>query len=227
MKRLQDASGHETRVGSEISGFEALQGVQRDLADRPKRVIQVRRDHVFEDLVEVYQDPSITENQIFVKLEGETGIDVNGVSREVLTLFWMHFRTHFCSGHTEFVPTINPKWFLSANLPVVLGRILHHGFVLQGLFPTFLCKATVMCLLTGEEPTEDVLLTSFFNFLPQNERGILQEALEGHLSKVQEQVLLIFCSFQFFKDSSPGHHSPPNSITGTYNSGCRTILHHC
>lgn len=116
------------------------------LADQLKHTAELRRDYMFDHLVKAYQDPSITESRIFTKIVGENGIDVNGESREEFTLLCLHFRT--CRGSTEFTPTLNPKWFLTANLPVAPGHILHHGFILHGIFPTFLSKATMVCPLT-------------------------------------------------------------------------------
>ena len=49
------------------------------------------------------------------------------------------------SGSTEFVPTLNPKWFLTANLPVAIGCILHNIFISHVIFTTCPSKATMDC----------------------------------------------------------------------------------
>lgn len=107
-----------------ISGFKVLQVVPCNLVDRPKWTLQVRRGYVFEDLVKPYQDPIITKSQIF-RLKNHRRVE--------------------SSGRTELVPTLNPKWFLTANLPVAIGCILHNIFTLHGIFTTCLSKATMDC----------------------------------------------------------------------------------
>lgn len=62
----------------------------------------------------------------------------------------------------------------------------------------------MVCLLADVQPAEDALLASFLNFLPDNERKTMQEALSGYLPIVQEQVMLIFAHFNFSKIPQQG-----------------------
>ena len=160
-------------------------------------MVEVRRSDVFEDLINVYKDPSISETRLFIKIAGETGIDVNGVSREIFTLFWQQFRTSYCHGNTEFTPAISPKCFVFPDALVAIGRILHHGFILHGILPAFFSKATMVCLLTPDIPLTQIVLPSFFKFLPPREADALQHAMQGYLVDECDRVQQIFSHFCF------------------------------
>lgn len=73
------------------------------------------------------------------------------------------------------IPLITPH---PENDFVTLGKILSHGFVITGYFPSFLSIACSSYLLSGNtEVSEDVLLQSFLNFVDDNEARGLQLCL--------------------------------------------------
>ena len=153
-------------------------------------MVEVRRSNVFEDLIKVHKDPSISESRLFVKIVGETGIDVNGVS------------SNFVHPTAMGILSSHPQSTLSALssqmlwLPLAAFYITA-SFCMVYCLHAFLSIATMMCLLTPDIPSTQIVLPSFLKFLPPREADALQHAMQGYLVDECDHVQQIFSHFCF------------------------------
>ena len=89
--------------------------------------------------------------------------------------FWDCFLARFCEGNTQFVFVPRPS--LTDEDYVAVGRIITHQFVLTGTFPVQVAEAQIVQAMFGQV-SEDCLVSSFLQLLPERERQILCEAQE-------------------------------------------------
>ena len=74
-------------------------------------------------------------------LEGEQGLDMDGLKREVFTIF---------EGQATFVPRVGPDVGLNSDYQSI-GRAISHGYLLIGIFPNTICKVFMAALLAGKD----------------------------------------------------------------------------
>ncbi|XP_060774037.1 uncharacterized protein LOC132884236 [Neoarius graeffei] len=152
------------------------------------RRMSIRRIKVVEDLLSVFMDSSIMYLTLKMYFVNENAIDDAGVSREVYTAFWEQFLEQ-CEGETERVPRLRPD-FCEAEWQAV-GRIWVKGLLDHGVMPVKLSKAFILACIHGIDSVDvDVLMMSFFNFLPPVERSAVEKALQGTMEESDEEDLL-------------------------------------
>ena len=100
----------------------------------------------------------------------------DGVLREVYSVFWDSFVARFCEGSRQFAVIPNPS--LSDENYEALRRIITHQLVLTGTFPIQLAEVQVLHALFGQV-SDDRLVNSFLQILPERERQILSKAMDG------------------------------------------------
>ena len=74
-------------------------------------VIQVRvsREKILDRVLQIYKTtPDIGSSMLSFILEGEQGLDMDGVKREVFILFWERALETFFEGHSTFIPRVGP-----------------------------------------------------------------------------------------------------------------------
>lgn len=106
-----------------------------------KRVLRVRRQTLFDDLLITYEDTSLMDMDIKMDVLNEDAVDLGGVTRDVFSSFRDQLinDTLLFSGTDTKVPIFNASNALTAmtKLPIV-GRILSHSYMITGCFPTSL-----------------------------------------------------------------------------------------
>ena len=118
-------------------------------------------------LMQLYSDEAgidVTEQHLRFDFIDEMASDFGGVSREVYSSFWKECSPMFFEGNDmSFVPRCGG---VTNETYVTIGKILHHGFLLTGIFPVSLNQAYVQSMLLGEESiSEDFLLQKYIDFL--------------------------------------------------------------
>ncbi|MGH0161452.1 UNVERIFIED_CONTAM: hypothetical protein FKN15_063726 [Acipenser sinensis] len=117
----------------------------------------------------------------------EAGSDAAGVSREAFTEFWNSFFCTSANGEDVRVPALCPEYGLEEWQAV--GRILVKGFSDHKVFPLKLAPAFFIALMFGEEAVlPEELLDSFFLYLSDSDRQVLQLAMSGQLSDDDKEV---------------------------------------
>ena len=92
-----------------------------------------------------------------------------------LLLLLDSFLARFCEGNKQFVFVPRPS--LTDEDYVAVGRIITHQFVLTGTFPVQVAEAQIIQTMFGQV-SEDCLVSSFLQLLPERERQILCKAQE-------------------------------------------------
>lgn len=140
----------------------------------PGRIVLINRHEVVNELLSFYKDESdaILFSKLHISFIDETGLG-DGVLREVFSTFWDSFLSRYGEGNNQFaiVPTLTEQDYEA------LGRMISHQFVLTGTFPIQLAEAQIMHLLFGEV-SDECLIKSFLNLLPERECQILCQAQE-------------------------------------------------
>lgn len=131
-------------------------------------------------------------------LEGEQGLDMDGVKREVLTIFWERAFERFFEGQATFVPRVGPD-VLDSDYQAI-GRAMSHGYLLIGIFPNTISKVFMAALLAGKDVlSADDYICGLLDHLSEYDSLQLKSALEmsttaGVFSEETSTFLLDFVS---------------------------------
>lgn len=124
-------------------------------------------------MIDFYRDEKVVGKSVSVDMISDN-LDTavgDGVTRELFSLFWEEFLS--VGGGSSHIPLpIRPK----TDDYVALGRILHHGYILTGYFPTRIAKACMLQAICNEA-SEDCIVQSFVNTLPPKQKEIVCQAL--------------------------------------------------
>ena len=140
----------------------------------PGRIVLIDRHDVVKELLALYKDDGILCTKLSLSFVDETALG-DGVLREVFSTFWDSFLARFCEGNRQFVFVPRPS--LTDEDYVAVGRIITHQFVLTGTFPVQVAEAQIIQTMFGQV-SEDCLVSSFLQLLPERERQILCKAQE-------------------------------------------------
>lgn len=159
------------------------------LVDRRENPVTVRRNHLVDDVLNIYADQEILRYHLHVKLLGESGSDWGGVSRDVFTTFWNTvIDTHF-QGQYVHVPHLSLVNMGNENQFINLGRILTHSTAILGFLPVQLSKCSLMVMIYNTtEVDESALLDDFLLYLDGKDSKLLKDALENFTELTNEQI---------------------------------------
>lgn len=159
-------------------------------------------------------DSSIIQSTLKMEFVNENAVDDAGVSREVYTAFWDQFLEQ-CEGEDERVPRLRPD-FSEAEWEAV-GRIWVKGLLDLGVLPVRLSSAFILACMHGiDSVSDDVLMSSFHNYLSLTERSAVAKARQGTLEECDEEDLLDLFTRM-------GSHSIPP--TNTMEVAIQTMAH--
>ena len=150
-----------------------------------EKVITVSRHKIME-LMKIYEDPQITGQNLVVYFDEDSGSG-DGVLREMFSVFWDRFLMLNCDGSFQFAIAVNPA--MQPQDYITLGRILTHGFILCGSFPVQLARASLHQAFFGSA-SDECLVDSFMNILPEKERETVAVALKGKQPFPSEKLLI-------------------------------------
>ena len=143
-----------------------------DMRMRPQSTIRVSRMEVGPSMIKLFNDPtsSLFSTIPFVEFEGEKATDLDGLTRELFSLFWEYARYKYFEGSSEMVPRVDPQT-CQIDLFTVLGRIISYGYLITGYFPVFMAKASVIsCICDCQAISDDAILNSFLNYIDAFEK---------------------------------------------------------
>ena len=172
--------------------------------DKPLKAVQVKREMVKLDLIEIFKDPDILQYHLDIKVIGNNGVEEegkgSGVVREVLSLFWNQCYTSLMVGASEKVPNVRHD-FQKCQWEAV-GRILVYGYVEVNFFPISISRAFMATLLFGEESMSSAfLLDSFKLYISLEEKIVVEKALTN-FDADDEDLLDFLSSFKCFSKST-------------------------
>lgn len=151
--------------------------------------VQVRREHIVEDLMNIYTDPTILQSYLHISVLGELGSDWGGVSRDVFTSFWNEVTLLYFKGHDAHVPYLPPHKMEEERNFLLMGRILAHSTAILGYIPISICKSCMMVIIYNTTHIEsNTLLEDFLLFVDLKDRVLIQEALNDFSTLSEEQI---------------------------------------
>lgn len=181
------AAGHETLTSAE------------EIQPRKTRVIDIHRLTVRQDLIKVFSDSSIIDDNVEINMinsrgEFETGIGI-GVARDAFSLFWSDVCDSLMQGEGERVPYIRHD-FQRLQWEAI-GRVLVVGFRCCHYFPLMLSKTFMTHCLFGENViTQDMLMKSFRQYVSESERSVIDKCLKSDdLDENDEDLQEFLCSY--------------------------------
>ncbi len=158
--------------------------LRQNLTLNGMHLVEVGRLTVFDELLEVYRENSgIIKKELRVRFRGESGVDGGGLSRELFPAFWQSAEQRVFEGHVEKIPLVTPE---TADLFLLMGTILSHGYVLTGYFPLYFAKTlTSELMCENNDLVHDLLYQSFLGYIDATE----SEAVTKYLANSQENLL--------------------------------------
>lgn len=155
-----------------------------------------------QELITQFKDPEILQSNVtFVLVADNNNPEVgrgNGVTREVLSLFWKDFSISLSIGAAEKVPCIRHDYQRDEWLSI--SRIIVFGFCNQRYFPIFLSRAFIASCMYGEDAlTRKCLLDSFCIYVSKDEQEIIKKCLEGEIDVNDEDLLDLLSSYKCYR----------------------------
>ena len=141
----------------------------------------VRREHVFDDCIELYTknlDYILEEFPFRIRYTKEKAIDTGGVSRDMFSACREDAYIAAFDGGNLLVPAFHPGTDM-AKLPV-LGAIMSHGFLACSFLPIQLAFPVIAAILLGPSvPLPDaIVMDCFVDYVSSYESEILKKDIE-------------------------------------------------
>lgn len=134
----------------------------------------------------------------------EVGVDNGGLLRDALTGFWNEFFDNVSIGEDERIPQLHPD--LQQSEWKAVGAILYIGLKQLDYFPTKLARSFFECYVLGEDSlTGDTLISSFLNFVSNDERILIRKALDVFSEVDYDDILDILDRFTCKRIPSAGN----------------------
>lgn len=117
------------------------------------RQVTIGRKNIVENMLSLYSKGDPTGCLLNVNFYKESAVDFDRMKREAVRLFWEKVLPIYSDGINSYVPRISPA--IDKTIYITLGRILSHGFLIVGVFPTSIDKIFVSALLVGKQHLSD------------------------------------------------------------------------
>lgn len=156
------------------------------------RIASVHRSLIKEDLIKLFADPTVLEQELDWRViddhgRQEEGVG-SGVQREVLATFWQRTFASLTVGDIEKVPCIRHD------------HVLVYGFRFAGYVPVCRSPVSLASCMYGEEPiTEEELLTAFTNYVTADDREVLAKCLSDDFDSQDDDLLQWLSSYTSLK----------------------------
>lgn len=150
-------------------------------------------------MLDIFQDPCIMNCHIIVEMLNERGIAEkgkgSGVFKDALSLFWKDIYDSLMLGEGERVPFIRHDF--QRHQWKALARILVKGFQVYQYFPVRLSKPFIVACLFGESAVSDeMLISSFMQYVSNDERTVVQECVNGEVEIDDAQLIDLLSNFE-------------------------------
>ena len=170
--------------------------------------MKVEREKLSDQLIQMFSKESTCkyfgDRFPFVEFKGERAVDMDGVTRELFSLFGYQIRLRYFESNTEMIPRVDPQTCGSDDhIYLSMGRILSYGFVLTGFFPIFLAKVSILsALCDNANISDETLLSSFLNYIDDFEHDAVKkmQSDDGSEGRCDVKPFPVLCP------STPWHH---------------------
>lgn len=197
------SSTQELAINFAVENQESNQNATLTGDVKELKFVSLHRATMKWDILKIFTNPEILKYDLqvtFINVHGEAeegqGI---GLSREMLSSFWMEFYTSFSIGVQQRVPVIRHD--LQQAEWQAMSRLLIYGLSFD-YFPDRLCIAFLSSCLFGEEVvTDTMLLNSFQSYVAKDEADVLERCLSDPDvdPSNDEDVLEFLSSYKCYK----------------------------
>ncbi|XP_061180800.1 uncharacterized protein LOC133189443 [Saccostrea echinata] len=150
--------------------------VPQEISLKTDKVLRIHRVTLLDEMLVFFKDPEIMNKNITFEFVSEHGSDMNGVSRDAYSAFWIEFFRRSAEGEESRVPALNSKW--QGDEWQAIGRLFAKGFVDQNVFPIQMSPVTTIVVSFGEASVTDKILNdAFLSYISKTERDTLSSAL--------------------------------------------------
>ncbi|XP_062596427.1 uncharacterized protein LOC134257862 [Saccostrea cucullata] len=84
--------------------------VPQEFSLKTDKVLRIHRVTLLDEMLVFFKDPEIMNKDITFEFVSERGSDMNGVSRDAYSAFWIEFFRRSAEGEESRVPALNSKW---------------------------------------------------------------------------------------------------------------------
>jgi len=162
------------------------------LSDEVASVV-IKRDHLLDNVIDLYSDHTIIEKRLRVEFLGEEGEDLGGLTKDLLTSAWVIIFQKYFRGENIVVPFL--PLYLQPTCKahyIAIGRLLCHTASLLSIIPPRLSRVMIICLIYGNDSIqEELLISDFLLFLLPLERSVVQLALNSFTLLNSRQVSML------------------------------------
>lgn len=139
----------------------------------------VYRNNIHSSVIQLFSQRGVDEEfPLRIKFEGERGIDVGGVYRDMLSVFWNDAYHELFDGGRLLTPVLHPQ--VDLRILPVLGMILSHGYLGGGFLPMRIAFPTLAALLLQTTEVSDrILVATFLETVSTVEANVLTKALRA------------------------------------------------
>lgn len=160
----------------------------------------IRRSNLYNDVLKLFDKPEVLSHYpLRISFVSEMAVDVGGVCRDMLSGFWEEAYRQLFDGSTLMTPVVHAQSNMSTF--ATLGRILSHGYMVEGFLPVRIAFPTLAAMLLGQGVTvsDEVLIHSFADSLHSVEasliKGSLAVASKSFTTGVQSKLISLFSRF--------------------------------
>ncbi|XP_057316242.1 uncharacterized protein LOC130657278 isoform X2 [Hydractinia symbiolongicarpus] len=146
------------------------------LALDSEQQLLIDRSNLVADAIEQYQDTSILDCKVFIKFLDEEGHDLDGLTKEFFSSFWIKFSEQYLKGENQKYFTVQPEPVLTDAQLKAVGMILVHGFLLTGYLPLMINNSQLFIILSGKEPSSESMATSFLSVIGETNKQLILKA---------------------------------------------------
>ena len=179
--------------------------VPSNIKECPTCSVVWRRALLKEDVISTFKEPGILHKSIDAIFIGYNGREEagqgDGVFRDALTTFWNQFFNSLAVGAQEKIPAIRHdyqkvEW-------EAIARIEVYGYVKDGYFPLSLSLGFLIVCLFGEgSVSHEFLLTSFRQYISDDERETFDRCFEDNFMANDEEVIDFLTTYKCFRSQS-------------------------
>ena len=160
----------------------------------------VHRSNLYDDVLMLFDKPEVLMSYpLRITFVGEMAYDMGGVCRDMLSGFWEEAYRRQFDGSTLLTPVVHAQSSMSAF--TTLGRILSHGYLVEGFLPVRIAFPALAAMLLGPgvQIPEEICIQSFAESFDSVEASLIKGSLavttKSFSSGVQSKLVSQFSRF--------------------------------
>ncbi|XP_063442660.1 uncharacterized protein LOC134722956 [Mytilus trossulus] len=184
---LDDSSSEEEPEDSEPINLLNVNDLT-DLETRRDRIregllpainVTIRREDIIQDVLTTYREhPDIIHHHINCTFVGEeNALDLEGVTREMFSVFFMAVIMKFFIGNQHKLPRVDARTLFNGTLQLI-GKIISHAYVLCNYLPQGISPLLYIFAGNGIY-TDELLLQTFSSFITETDSNLVNHLLSN------------------------------------------------